>query len=126
MADVNFGWLTTAPHPTRQYSWDRGQRGWRLHAVLLPEGELPKDGRGLVALCGLSPRRGWGLDLFIEDECSRCHAAMTRREAGRDVFIDLPAKQAAEREAARLAAEEAEYQRELLEPFKGAKHAQPH
>jgi len=108
MPDVNIGWLTTAPHPTRQYSWDRGQRGWRLHAVLLPESELPTDGRGLVALCGLSPRRGWGLDLFNEDECSRCHTAMTRREA------------------ARLAAEEAEYQRELLEPFKGAKHAQPH
>lgn len=84
MPEVNIGWLTTAPHPTRQYSWDRGQRGWRLHAVLLPESELPTDGRGLVALCGLSPRRGWGLDLFIEDECGRCQAAMTRREAGGD------------------------------------------
>ncbi len=125
MADVDFGWLTTAPHPTRQYSWG-GQRGWRLHAVLLPEGELLKDGRELVALCGLSPRRGWGLDLFIEDDCRRCQAAMTRREAGGDVFIDLPAKQAADREAERLAAEEAEYQRELLVPFKGATHAQPH
>lgn len=110
MAEVHFGWMPTAPNPRHPGTgYDAGQRGWRLHAVLLNEGEQYQQFKRRPALCGLSPRHGWGGDLFIEDECARCDAAMTKREAAGDVFIDLPAKLNKAREAARLAAEEAEY-----------------
>ena len=104
MAEVNFGWMTTLPNPRHPGTgFDAGQRGWRLHAVLMTPGEDYIQYKRRPALCGVWPRHGWGLDLFIEDECIRCQAAMTKREAAGDVFIDLPKKMAAEREAARNA-----------------------
>jgi hypothetical protein len=56
------------------------------------------------ALCGLRPRHGWGMDLFIEDVCSRCEAIMDRREAAGDEFIDIPEKLSEERKKAEYAA----------------------
>lgn len=72
-------WLTTSPNP-RAYSggYDAGQRGWRLHAVLVPSHvAAPATFSSLrwePALCGLRPSHGWGLDMFIEDRCKRCTA----------------------------------------------------
>lgn len=66
-------WLTTAPNPRSPATGtDAGQRGWRLHAVEGPEGATLKELRFKGALCGLRPRHGWGLDMFIEDKCARC------------------------------------------------------
>lgn len=76
-------WLTTAPNPSaRSTGFDAGQRGWRLHYVreATPEGSF-KDVRFRSALCGLQPAHGWGLDLFIEDRCTRCSAALAKVEA---------------------------------------------
>ena len=44
--------------------------GWKLHSVAIPDGEL--SGKGFVALCGLMPRHGWGVDLFVTDKCKKC------------------------------------------------------
>lgn len=85
------GWFTTAPHPWKKahtHGADQGQVGWRLHAVpVTEEGNPEKRGK---ALCGTWPRHGWGMDLFIDAECARCHAAMTKREAVGETFLDVP------------------------------------
>lgn len=77
-------WLTTLPNPRRGYrphrhGADQGQIGWRLHAVRV-EGEVStmKEIRFTRALCGLQPVHGWGVDLFIDEECSRCWAAVEK------------------------------------------------
>ncbi len=74
-------WLTTAPNPRSPATgFDAGQRGWRLHAVRERPGDsLTKAFLGRAALCGLVPRHGWGLDMFIEDRCKNCV-----RVAGKD------------------------------------------
>lgn len=92
------GWFTTAPHPWKKahtHSADDGQIGWRLHAVPVSEtGEPEKRGK---ALCGTWPRHGWGMDMFIDAECSRCAAAMTKREAAGETFVDVPEVRSAAR-----------------------------
>jgi hypothetical protein len=79
--------LTTAPNPRHPGTgWDAGQRGWRLHAVEWTEADNEYHARtGFTrsrkpALCGCVPAHGWGLDLFIEDECQRCDKVIERRE----------------------------------------------
>lgn len=123
--EVMFGWYPTAPNPRAPATgYDAGQRGWRLHAVLLSQGENYSDMKRRPALCGLWPRHGWGGDLFIEDECARCSAAMTKREAQGTVFIDLPERMSAEREAKRAAHESAEDAASLkaAQPDQGGAH----
>lgn len=74
-------WLTTAPNPrSRGTGVDAGQRGWRLHAVMASESETFAELKFRVAACGLRPRHGWGLDMFIEAHCARCEAALAKRE----------------------------------------------
>lgn len=107
--EVTFGWFVTSPNPRSPTTgYDAGQRGWRLHAVLLNGGEPSKGVERRPALCGLRPRHGWGADLFIDTECGRCSDAMARRVAAGDVFVDLPAKIYAEHQARRAAEEAAE------------------
>ena len=49
--------------------------GWKLHAV---EGDphdpnlKMKDIKYLRSACGIIPRRGWGMDLYIEKKCVQC------------------------------------------------------
>lgn len=70
--------VTTAPNP-RAFSggFDGGQRGWRLHLV---EGSSDDNFSSLPrrAICGTWARHGWGLDFFIDQECSRCTKAFAR------------------------------------------------
>lgn len=68
-------WVTTSPNPRRAATGhDAGVTGWKMHAVEAPEGAKFSDVGRLPALCGLRPRYGWGMDLFIEDQCARCLA----------------------------------------------------
>ena len=68
-------WLTTAPNPRAAATgFDAGQRGWRLHAVEGGENATFTELRHASALCGLWPRHGWSLDLFIDQKCKRCEA----------------------------------------------------
>ena len=68
-------WLTTSPNPrSAATGHDAGQRGWRLHAVEADENQKFTEIRGRRALCGVLPRHGWGLDMFVEDRCKRCAA----------------------------------------------------
>lgn len=79
-------WLTTSPHPWRPahtHGADQGQVGWKRHAVVTEETEFSKIKRA-PSLCGLRAKHGWGLDLFIEDECSKCCAKI-------DASAELPA-----------------------------------
>lgn len=70
-------WVTTAPNPKAScIGYDAGQRGWKQHAVRATPDETFDAIKRRPALCGLSPRRGWGFDMFIEDKCSRCLAKM--------------------------------------------------
>lgn len=84
--------LTTRPSARHSgHGWDAGQRGWRLH--LVETGREMREARVSEwirygnadpidvspALCGLRPAWGWGLDLFIEDYCSRCLEIAERR-----------------------------------------------
>ena len=59
------------------------QSGWKEHAVPLADSEEEKNmafsslGKRR-ALCGLRPRHGWGIDLFIDEKCKRCEAKVGR------------------------------------------------
>lgn len=63
-------------------------RGWRLHTVRVPEGATFAQLKGLRALCGLRPRHGWGGDLFIDEPCAKCEAAMEKLNAEKDKTND--------------------------------------
>lgn len=71
-------WMTTAPDPRglraahRGYNADDGQRGWRTHAVEADDKETFGEVAKRRAACGLRPAHGWGIDLFVEEKCSRC------------------------------------------------------
>lgn len=72
-------WLTTAPHPWKKahrHGADQGQIGWKLHAVEVPEGSPIAGSSRLRAACGLTPKHGWGLDLFIDNRCEGCERVM--------------------------------------------------
>lgn len=91
MTVTNIGWFTTSPHPWKKahtHGADDGQVGWKLHAVPVDEkGQPQKRGK---ALCGIWPKHGWGMDAFIDAECTRCAAAITKRETAGESFFDLP------------------------------------
>lgn len=59
------------------------QSGWKEHAIPLEDGENEKHTSPSAlgkrrALCGLRPRHGWGVDLFIDEKCSRCVARLAK------------------------------------------------
>lgn len=64
-------WVTTLPGE-RSFSPD--PIGWKRHAVPSSISYMV-DAR---AYCGLTPKFGWGVDLFIEDNCERCEAALEK------------------------------------------------
>jgi hypothetical protein len=82
-------WVTAAPNPrTPATGVDAGQWGWKLHAVRGDDTETFAELRRRRSLCGLIPRHGWGLDLFIEDRCARCERALLRRaESAADAIV---------------------------------------
>jgi hypothetical protein len=71
-------WMTTNPNPrSPDTGFDASQRGWRLHLVDLNHADAhiySKDKNQSPSLCGIRPRHGWGLDLFIDEPCARCSA----------------------------------------------------
>lgn len=77
---MNAEWLTTNPHPTSPAHTavvDCGQVGWRLHYVRLgvwtqkhPTSKNEIDVS--PALCGITPKHGWGLDMFVDLYCESC------------------------------------------------------
>ncbi len=77
-------WLTTYPSGRAHTpAVDDGQIGWRLHAIEAPSSATFEDIKGHAAACGLVAKHGWGLDLFIEQRCSRCEKALAARSKGR-------------------------------------------
>lgn len=70
--------FTTAPNPRKRahrHGMDQNQIGWRVHAVLPVDGdEVTQKYR--PAACGLKPRHGWALDLFIDERCRNCERRM--------------------------------------------------
>ena len=83
---MKISWFTTAPSPSSpKTGFDAGQRGWKLHAVLMPnDGKFKMASRrvrlGSKSLCGLRPAHGWGFDLFIDEPCQRCLSAIKKRK----------------------------------------------
>ena len=72
-------WVTTAPNPrSLATGLDDGQRGWRLHAVRATDDPNFSQLCEQSALCGLIPRHGWDLNMFVTDRCKRCAAKMRR------------------------------------------------
>jgi hypothetical protein len=100
---TTFNWVTTLPHPYRPahtHGADDGQVGWKLHAVEMGrDDDFTKEAKRRQAICGVRPRHGWGLDLFIDAECTKCVKAMKKREAAGEVFADLAEIREAERKA---------------------------
>lgn len=91
-------WRTTFPSgKSHTHGADDGQTGWRLHLVdtasLRTATTFIKGDPHLVevslgpALCGVNPRKGWGLDMFINKPCQRCLKAAEKRG------LELPAIQ---------------------------------
>lgn len=78
---IEYGWCTTTPNPrSPSTGWDAGQRGWRLHLVPKDQPQHWYYGKYKApSLCGIRARHGWGLDMFIEDECERCTAIAEKR-----------------------------------------------
>lgn len=73
-------WLTTAPNPrSSAKGFDAGQRGWRLHSVIAADTETFDQVKGRLSACGLRPRHGWSLDMFIKDRCKHCERALLER-----------------------------------------------
>ena len=64
-------WLTTGATAKRNL---KAPTGWKLHLVDVPEEKLEGVYRE-KALCGLTAKHGWGLDLFINEPCFRCKKA---------------------------------------------------
>jgi hypothetical protein len=72
-------WLTTASNPrTVSFSADAGTHGWRQHAVCADENTLFVELRNQPSLCGLIPRHGWDIDLFVDTKCKRCLLAYSK------------------------------------------------
>lgn len=73
----HYEWMTTQPsgraHTCRE---DAGVTGWKLHAIIPGQRQYQLMNGPVIdvspALCGLRPRHGWGLDLFINAPCQRC------------------------------------------------------
>jgi hypothetical protein len=73
-------WLTTKPSGrSHTHSADDGVTGWRLHAVEATKDALLSELKRKSAVCGLRPRTGWGLDLFIDARCTRCEKKLGLR-----------------------------------------------
>jgi len=66
-------WITTRPSgKAHTHSADDGVTGWRLHAVEADDKTTFAELGRKPSLCGLRPKMGWGMDLFIEARCKRC------------------------------------------------------
>lgn len=72
-------WLTTEPNPrSLATGHDAGQRGWRLHSVIAKDSDTSSSIRGRQAACGIVPRWGWSLDMFVDQRCAKCERALKR------------------------------------------------
>ncbi len=83
-------WVTCGSNPLR---FENGQgsavTGWRLHA-LRTDAKLFSELNGLRALCGLAPRHGWDLDMYIDRKCHRC-SKIAARYGDKDAIAQLEA-----------------------------------
>lgn len=73
-------WLNAETNPRiRATGFNAGRSAWKFHAVLSDPRQKFEEIKGVHALCGLKPRHGWGMDLFmdIDDEvagrCLKCY-----------------------------------------------------
>lgn len=72
---MNVQWLNTNPSGrSHTHSADDGRTGWRFHAVEATDKTTLKEIERKAALCGLRPRNGWTIDLFMDEKarCKRC------------------------------------------------------
>ena len=78
-------WATTEPNPRRHrtFNGDDGVTGWKLHFIPEEQDYIGRKYGKAKALCGLRAKHGWGIDLFVEDECSRCAKAYAAIEKAR-------------------------------------------
>lgn len=75
---MTWQWLTTrASGRAHTVECDDGQTGWKLHAVVADDSETFAQIGRRPSLCGLRPKHGWGLDLFVEDKCKLCEKKAT-------------------------------------------------
>lgn len=79
-----YKWKTTVSSGrSKTNGADDGNTGWRLHLVdvtnLVGVDTYNRKHGSFTAqkgksICGISPRYGWGIDLFVDEPCSRCLA----------------------------------------------------
>jgi len=76
MNSDELGWYTTVPSVDVQATGlNAAQRGCRVHAVAMQDGES-SGLEGLAAACGLRPRRGWDTAPPATERCARCERAL--------------------------------------------------
>lgn len=84
-------WLTTAPSRYRPSTgFDAGTTGWCVHAVPADQAETFEAVRERRAICGLLPRFGWGLDLFITKQCQHCLRVIDRERSAEQNHRKIP------------------------------------
>lgn len=76
-------WFVTAPNPRVAMvaqNADAGQRGWRLHALMVNGGNADTltSIKHYRSACGISPPHGWTIDMLIEQKCERCERALLK------------------------------------------------
>jgi hypothetical protein len=76
-------WLTIATNRTRvKRGFDGGRSSWKLHAVRLEDhqhkfSDIPN---GTETTCGISPARGFDLNVLITDRCKRCERVLAKSQ----------------------------------------------
>lgn len=76
-------WLVVSPNPRTHNPLN--PNGTVIHAVDVET----RGTRGFVktppSVCGIYPRYGWSVDMFMEEECRRCERIMAKRAELRNI-----------------------------------------
>lgn len=74
-----YQWLNTGFNPRASpFGFDAGRTGWKFHAVQSSPKQTFGSLENKTAACGMRPRHGWTLDLFMDEDdevagkCVRC------------------------------------------------------
>jgi hypothetical protein len=76
-------WLVTSSPKLAHSGSPNAVSGWKLHAVAGDDTTTLSSLRSTAAACGLVPRHGWSMDLFIDGSeaghyCKRCKRISAR------------------------------------------------
>ena len=78
-----FQWVNCETNPNLPaFGYDAGRTAWKFHAVMANPEQRFVEMENKTSACGLRPRYGWTLDLFMDEDdavagkCMRCLKAL--------------------------------------------------